>query len=160
MQWEVHVLSVSPNEIYQYSSTVGGGGVTYRVLGEIRSLFIHSASISLLVVSKVLSGVVNSWYCTNLRNNRRLKPVKKTTLQRSLPYCWCMIFLNYRRDSNPPVLARNLPFSGIVSVLPFSLQNLPFLGIISVLPFSLQNLPFFVFFEKESNLLYLFSEIE
>ena len=48
------------------------------------------------------------------------------------------------RDSNPPVLAGNLPF----------------LGIVSVLQFSLQNLPFFVFFEKESNLSYLFSEIE
>ena len=48
------------------------------------------------------------------------------------------------RDSNPPVLAGNLPF----------------LGIISALPFSLQNLPFFAFFENESNLLYLFSEIE
>ena len=48
------------------------------------------------------------------------------------------------RDSNPPVLAGNLLF----------------LEIISILPFSLQNLPFFVFFEKESNLLYLFSEIE
>ena len=30
------------------------------------------------------------------------------------------------RDSNPPVLARNLPFLGIVSALPFLLQNLPF----------------------------------
>ena len=28
--------------------------------------------------------------------------------------------------SNPPVLAGNLPFSGIISILPFSLQNLPF----------------------------------
>ena len=41
------------------------------------------------------------------------------------------IVLKYR-DSNPPVLARNLLF----------------LGIIFVLPFSLQNLPFFVFFER------------
>ena len=30
------------------------------------------------------------------------------------------------RDSNPPVLAGNLPLLGIISVLPFSLQNLPF----------------------------------
>ena len=48
------------------------------------------------------------------------------------------------RDSNPPVLAGNLPF----------------LGIVSTLLFSFQNLPFFVLFEKESDLLYLFSEIE
>ena len=33
---------------------------------------------------------------------------------------------NYFRDSNPPVLAGNLPFLGIISVLPFSLQNLLF----------------------------------
>ena len=38
------------------------------------------------------------------------------------------------RDSNPPVLAGNLPFLGVV--------------------------PLFVLFEKESDLLYLFSEIE
>ena len=30
------------------------------------------------------------------------------------------------RYSNPPVLAGNLPFSGIIFILPFSLQNLPF----------------------------------
>ena len=53
-------------------------------------------------------------------------------------------------------------FCGVLCVnLPEVLAgNLPFLGIVSALPFLLQNLPFFVFFEKESNLLYLFSEIE
>ena len=35
--------------------------------------------------------------------------------------------LSLHRDSSPPVLAGNLPFLGIISILPFSLQNVPFL---------------------------------
>ena len=61
--------------------------------------------------------------------------IDKLNLERSLAVCQprplgllgiFKMMSRFCRDSNPPVSAGNLPFLGIISALPFSLQNLPF----------------------------------